>query len=156
MKAKLVFVALVCTFIVISWLSVTRSLVRGDWSGRPSDGELQAANEGLRFPQNSDVRTQRALSRGTFIGLTAEAKTALTVEVASRHFLDLARRNEWTLRSDRFVAGGRRMIFCDGRFAHDIELSARGAEALIYAGTYWETDVNSPRYCKAESAKISR
>lgn len=152
MKYKLVITALVCIFILMSWLSVTRSLVRGDWSGRPNDTELQAANDDLRFPQNSDVRAKRTLSRGTFIGVTTEAETALTVEVASRHFLVLARRNHWALRSDRFVATGRRMTFCKGRFAYDIELSERGRETLIYAGTYWETDVNSLRYCKAKTA----
>lgn len=151
MKSKLVLAALVCTFILISWLSVTRSIVRGDWSGRPNETELQAANDDLSFPQNSDVRAKRVLSRGTFIGVTTEAKTALTVEVASKYFLGLAGRNYWTLRSDRLVATGRRLIFCNGRFAYDIELSGRGRETLIYAGTYWETDVDSLRYCKEKT-----
>lgn len=150
MKNKFVLVVFGCIFILISWLLVTQSLARGDWSDRPTDGELRAANDGLKFPKNSEVSAQRALSRGTFVGMTAEGKTALTIELASRHFLDLATRNDWKLRSDRLVATGRRMIFCEGRFAHDVELSARGRETLIYAGTYWETDVNSSRYCKAK------
>ncbi|MEN5426062.1 hypothetical protein ABE522_06800 [Stenotrophomonas pennii] len=153
MKSKFALMALVCIFIVMSWRLVTQSLVRGDWSGRPSGMELRAANEDLELPENSDVRAQKALSRGTFIGRTAEAKAALTVDVASRHFIDLARRHDWTLRSDRFVAMGRRMIFCNGRLSHDIELSARGRETLIYAGTYWDTDVNSLRYCKDKIAR---
>lgn len=37
-ESEVALVVLGCIFIVISWLSVTRGLVRGDWSGRPRSG----------------------------------------------------------------------------------------------------------------------
>lgn len=50
-------------------------------------------------------------SLGQIFGMTAEVKTGSTVAVAS------GQRHDWALRSDAFVATGRRLMFCNGRFA---------------------------------------
>jgi len=132
---------------VLLWLYIVVSSLDGDWKGQPSMGELSTAALSLKMPQGLLVTTSRS-SKITFIAEVKKARSSESVSELYQYFSDLAKGNSWRekLRSKR--PSGIMMVYCDGKYAHLIEINHRESFTRIYAGTYWHSNPSSDTYCR--------
>lgn len=147
MKRNVVYAVIGGCLIGASWLTVGKSVVTGDWSNKPNESYLEQMNSRLEVPPRSSISAGKYFSRGTYMGISRDVATDLGAEAATAYFSSVANRRGWTTQVDQLKADGRLLIFCDGRFAHRLEIKGRAKRALIHTSTYWHTNVESPLYC---------
>lgn len=85
----------------------------------------------------------------TLLAVVFDAELESDPEQLSAFFLKEAEQKRWRLKIDQQQSHYRLLIFCDGRLAHLMEMTARGSRVQFYGGTYWESNRNSETYCAA-------
>lgn len=137
--------------IAATFLSIVRGIGGGDWQGKPTETELRSANQALVLPDGSHGRNLRFMPKVTFLAVVFDAKLQSNPEQLSAFFLKEAEQKRWRLKVDEQQSNYRLLIFCDGRLAHLMEMTARGSQVQFYGGTYWESNRNSETYCSGEN-----
>lgn len=143
------FKILAFIFVVSAFVVVGTRLLLGDFESKPTIEQMKAASDGLVLPENSVLVSEESLSRVTFIGIVKSAESDSATEEVEKHFRQLAGESGWMLKKEAGSQRRRRMIFCSGVIAHDIEASSKeNGGTRIRAGSYWFSDKGDDRFCR--------
>lgn len=147
-KNKFIFIISIifissCFFVVISRLDNLSQ------DPRPSQEDLQLAMAVLAPPPNSQLLNEDKFSNLTYIGMAREYNSSLSFNYIKEHFDSLSKKYGWMKKKDSFENGYRRVIFCSGNFAYDIEISSqKNGHSAIRSGVYWFSDKGDDRFCR--------
>lgn len=147
-KPKMWQIVLAAAVIGTAWLSVIGGLAESAWTTKPTTSELISASSRLKMPENSEPAPLDVFSKVTFIGAVSKTATRLPMPLITDHFRNQAVKLNWNLKATRDTKNGQKTTYCDGTFAHQIELTQRRDRTEIYAGTYWHSDKSSDLYCR--------
>lgn len=140
--------AVVGLIVVLGCINQFRVVVQGDWSDEPSMARLREEAAKLRMPLGFQASEDtRAFSKITYRGLVREGFSDQSFDEVIKHFNRMADKNTWTRKTERRNLYRTVLIYCDGPFAHLVEIDQK-ENVRIYAGTYWSSSRSSEKYCR--------
>lgn len=147
-KVKAVLNAVAGVVIIVCWLRLFVDFVRIDWSGRPSQAQLVAANAKWSVPPDwpalsaSDISVQliyeRVEKQGRVGSSMADVDALLRAGAEARGW----RQTERKISGNSIVTS-----YCNDRLSPVFTLTAEGDEVHVHLATYWYAQWRDPRYC---------